>query len=111
MIVDNMVNMAVLTSKYNAIQSLAILHSFFTHSTCLFKAFCLGGSDIRTEGTFLWNRNSRLITNNDWYPGQPDNGTNAQNQDCVCISSNQGYRWDDMDCEQHHQFICEKPYV
>ncbi|CAC5387763.1 NCAN [Mytilus coruscus] len=86
--------------------------SFLRNKAVGFKrTFCLGGSDIRTEGTFLWNRNSRLISHSDWNPGQPDNGTDAQNQDCVCISSKQGYRWDDMDCEQQHQFICEKPYV
>lgn len=75
----------------------------------LFIAFCLGGTDSVTEGTFMWASSNKGITTTDWNIGQPDNYQDRQ--DCLCMESTFNYRWDDADCATQHQYICETPYV
>ena len=67
----------------------------------------VGGSDRRTEGTFLTVTGGPLLQL--WQPGAPSEGGNAQAEDCGIIENHeralQGLN--DENCNKSHTFFCE----
>ncbi|XP_052076438.1 lectin BRA-3-like [Mytilus californianus] len=77
------------------------------------KDFFIGGSDLQTEGTFLWEHSGVLINLHgsglfyDWMStNQPDNGNG--NQHCMVLAGRYGHKWNDVQCTVARAFICEK---
>ena len=46
------------------------------------------------------------LTSIDWGPDEPNN--TEDKEDCCCIYVNEGYHWNDVNCEEWHNYpICE----
>lgn len=63
----------------------------------------LGGSDIDTEGNWVWAHSKRKITYTNWAKGEP-NGKRHEN--CLHTYKGNGV-WNDIDCGYRCGFICE----
>ncbi|XP_071142115.1 C-type lectin domain family 4 member E-like [Mytilus edulis] len=72
------------------------------------KNYWLGGTDIVTEGIWIWIHSKVIITLNDWHPGQPDNFGNTTGEDCILMMKNFPYKWNDGNCHTQRSYICEK---
>ena len=66
----------------------------------------IGLSDTMIERTFLWLDQSPVDYTN-WYTRQP---SFYGNEDCVEIKPSFRYRgrWNDMNCDIEHGFICQR---
>ncbi|XP_021365376.1 perlucin-like isoform X2 [Mizuhopecten yessoensis] len=75
------------------------------------EVYWTDGSDLLTEGEWRWigqPGESHLIDGyTHWHPGQPDNA-NAEN--CLEIRAAFGFDWNDHQCYDKKNFICEAPY-
>jgi hypothetical protein len=67
----------------------------------------LGGTDQMVEGSWLWSGNPKanfdLYTN--WGDGEPSSLTVSE--DCLEYPMQWGGKWNDVDCDGEHPFICE----
>lgn len=75
----------------------------------------MGGSDLVTEGTFIWDHTNQPINLpgsgqfHDWYPpNQPDNGNGGTEQHCMAFYGRGQYQWNDVNCAVTRRFVCEK---
>ena len=74
----------------------------------------VGGSDEAVEGTFVWEGGMPLTFTN-WNTGEPNNGLNMYEEDCIVISGGLGGVWDDKPCAPPpvgagaYAFVCEHP--
>jgi len=74
------------------------------------SAWWLGGSDLYSEGDWSWNSGQQFSFTN-WHEGEPNN---AGQEDCVSMSSQEGYMWEDLDCNTGyhsdipHYTVCMK---
>ncbi|XP_035696433.1 perlucin-like protein [Branchiostoma floridae] len=64
-----------------------------------------GLTDLVQEGTFLWEDGTPLTGWSNWYSGQPDDGSSAE--DCVEWRARYGYRWNDLSCLISLYYVCE----
>jgi hypothetical protein len=65
------------------------------------------GTDAVSEGTWTWD--GPIVTYKNWRPGEPSNGLNTGEEDCMVLEGNNGGLWDDRPCSAEHSFICERP--
>ncbi|MBP9085165.1 MAG: C-type lectin domain-containing protein [Kofleriaceae bacterium] len=75
----------------------------------------LGGTDTITEGVFRWDTNE-LFSYAPWRAGEPNNGMNNFQEDCVVMQGQLiGAPWDDRPCDAAtlptaiYPFVCERP--
>jgi hypothetical protein len=71
----------------------------------------IGGSDVATEGSWLWPDGTVFYQNGpvgglftNWGQAEPNNARGGE--DCLAIRIN--YRWTDLDCTEVHHFCCEE---
>ena len=65
-----------------------------------YKDYWIGLSDLAYEGKFEWQHSiTPLGEYNDWSEGNPDN--HQGNEDCVHITGQYGWRWDDFVCDNN----------
>ncbi len=74
-------------------QSNAIVAALAVSSSAAF----IGGTDLTTEGTFVWPDGTGVIYTN-WRAGEPNNGNGAYEEDCIVIQGLLGGVWDDRPC-------------
>jgi hypothetical protein len=67
--------------------------------------FWIGLTDDSQEGVWEWLPSTETSGFADWAPGQPDNG---HNEDCAVMAHYVNYHWNDDQCDNSHNFICEK---
>ncbi|XP_062614237.1 macrophage mannose receptor 1-like [Saccostrea cucullata] len=67
--------------------------------------FWVGGTDIMSEGDWKWATSQKPVTYSDWYPGRPSDS--HHNVNCLELSHNYRYQWNDQDCRVQNHFICE----
>jgi hypothetical protein len=59
----------------------------------------IGGNDIATEGTFVWDDGTTFSFTN-WHTGEPNDGLGMYAEDCVLIAGARvGKQWDDRPCD------------
>lgn len=59
----------------------------------------IGGTDLVTEGTFLWDDGTAFVYTA-WAAGEPNNGGNTYQEDCVVIAGSRAEKlWDDRPCD------------
>jgi hypothetical protein len=63
----------------------------------------LGGNDLVTEGTWMWDDGSDLVYDN-WNSGEPNDS--GSNEDCMEMRSGDGL-WNDAVCTRVRTFVCE----
>ncbi|XP_046575353.1 perlucin-like [Haliotis rubra] len=69
--------------------------------------FYIGGTDLRAEGIFTWERPlAKKLGYRGWPPGQPDNYKG--NEHCMTLPRSFKYRWNDAPCDHKYRFICER---
>ncbi|XP_062575880.1 perlucin-like [Saccostrea cucullata] len=70
--------------------------------------FWLGGTDIQIEGEWVWTGNVEAFgTYKNWSPGEPNNA--GSNEHCLEMDMNGNYQWNDNNCQNRFNFICEIP--
>merc|ERR1711963_730422 len=74
----------------------------------------LGGTDLFSEGNWVWARNLEVFDYDDWNTGEPNNaGHSADLSDpdegCLeMLNGNAGHRWNDQACDVKKYFVCER---
>lgn len=67
----------------------------------------LGGTDLATEGTWLWVT-PEVMTYTNWRTGEPNNGgTSGIPENCMVIESDTAGTWDDRPCTRSYPALCE----
>ncbi|XP_063426598.1 perlucin-like [Mytilus trossulus] len=76
------------------------------------KDYFIGGSDLQTDGTFIWEHSGDLINLHgsgffhDWMSiYQPDNTDDLH---CMVLYGQASHMWNDVSCTYAREFICEK---
>ena len=59
------------------------------------EGYWLGGSDLLSEGTWIWDSDSSPITYTAWGVGEP---TGSPIENCIAITKNHSHYWSDEDC-------------
>ena len=58
------------------------------------------------EGVWLWEKTGVPFKFTAWHLNQPDNLMG--NQNCLMLALNKEFEWDDNNCQNHRNVICEK---
>ncbi|KAL9882736.1 lectin subunit alpha-like isoform 1-T1 [Glossina fuscipes fuscipes] len=66
----------------------------------------LGGTDLATEGQYVWTSTGKLFNYVNWSPGNPDN--DRGNEHCAYIWEKTNFQWNDGNCTIKMGFICEE---
>ncbi|XP_034329690.2 perlucin-like [Crassostrea angulata] len=70
--------------------------------------FWLGGTDVQIEGEWVWTGNVQAMGSyKNWAPGEPNNANG--NEHCLEMDMGGQYHWNDNNCENRFNFICEMP--
>jgi C-type mannose receptor len=70
------------------------------------KEFWIGANDIEIEDYWVWESDTSKLLFSDWDVGEPNNNNN---EDCGKMTwHNILYRWNDVPCQLHFHYICEK---
>ena len=64
----------------------------------------LGFRYSSSKELFVYESNGKSIVWENWITGQPDDDGR---QNCVLLQTN-GNKWIDVDCDERHEFICER---
>ncbi|XP_052078292.1 CD209 antigen-like protein C [Mytilus californianus] len=62
----------------------------------------LGGTDMDSEGNWIWNDSKKTLNLTFWRPGEPND---AGSEDCLATHTGV---WNDIPCTAEKQFVCEK---
>ncbi|KAK7498842.1 hypothetical protein BaRGS_00009934, partial [Batillaria attramentaria] len=69
----------------------------------------IGATDIFSEGTFVWLRTFEEVSGfTDWAAGEPNHAHGANSEDCVQMTGEHGWEWNDESCKELSYFVCEK---
>ncbi|XP_069140520.1 perlucin-like isoform X1 [Argopecten irradians] len=72
--------------------------------------FWIGGEDFAEEGTWVWLKSKTPISAqsySNWIGG----GSSLPitfDENCLMVTRDSGYKWEDNNCDDHYFFICEK---
>ncbi|XP_076079160.1 galactose-specific lectin nattectin-like [Mytilus galloprovincialis] len=64
----------------------------------------LGGTDMFSEGRWVWIENLESISYNNWYTNQPNGGR----ENCLVWLPYRGYFWHDSSCKKNFKFVCQR---
>jgi len=67
------------------------------------SALWIGLSDNETEGTWVWQSDSAVLSYDDWGPNQPTNNT-GRNCAMIDIATHQ---WNDTECSSLNDYLCQ----
>ncbi|VDI84108.1 Hypothetical predicted protein [Mytilus galloprovincialis] len=76
------------------------------------KDYWIGGSDLATEGVFIWENTSATVNLptstlfQGWLLNQPDN--NYGNQHCMMLAHQFDFKWNDAICDHPRDYVCEQ---
>ncbi|XP_046569538.1 perlucin-like protein [Haliotis rubra] len=65
----------------------------------------VGGTDLRSEGLWVWDIDQGSFTNTDWASGQPDSTTS---ENCLLLFQPSSFKWHDATCTGKYDYICER---
>jgi hypothetical protein len=80
-----------------------VKNSFETHAKQ--ENSWIGLSDMKIEGTFLWEYTKSAVVVTDWKDWQPDNKGNIE--DCVEIRIDWKKKWNDIACSNLRPGLCQ----
>ncbi|VDI73478.1 Hypothetical predicted protein [Mytilus galloprovincialis] len=72
------------------------------HGTAL-EWLWLGGTDMDSEGNWIWDDSKTPLNLTFWRPGEPNDAGGEED----CLASHTGV-WNDIPCTLEAQFVCEK---
>ena len=71
----------------------------------------IGFNDKNDEGNWTWSSNEPAYYLN-WAPNQPDDWFNGlEREDCVTLSIDPDYYWNDLGCRTREAFVCELSHL
>ncbi|XP_013412038.1 C-type lectin lectoxin-Thr1 [Lingula anatina] len=77
------------------------------------QGFWLGGYDLKppnttvgVDGVWTWETTNQNLTYFNWSEGEPNNW-GGTDEDCLLMTYNIGYTWNDDICTNTHVYICE----
>ncbi|XP_052083683.1 perlucin-like [Mytilus californianus] len=73
------------------------------------KFYFLGGSDIVTEGEWIWTTSRTNFTVTNWTPSAPSDDKGKEN--CLEMRKGAGYQWNDVHCDKNKTYICQRPLL
>lgn len=65
----------------------------------------LGGSDILSEGSWVWVGSGEAFSYTGWHPTEPNNYHGGEH--CAMMMYNNNQNWADTNCADRNCFICE----
>ena len=68
--------------------------------------FWLDGTDMLTEGHWIWASTIEPWEFTNWHPGEPNGGTG---NNCLEFGSHWNFTWNDEVCSHQKHFVCEIP--
>ncbi|CAC5395278.1 unnamed protein product [Mytilus coruscus] len=71
------------------------------------KTYWLGGTDIVTEGIWMWTTSQTLFTFTDWNDNNPSNDGGSEH--CLEMRYQIDYKWNDNYCDETCNYICQGP--
>nr|KAG5703315.1 hypothetical protein BaRGS_025557 [Batillaria attramentaria] len=72
-----------------------------------YSTLWIGGTDVFSEGYWIWAGSKQPLTFTDWAPGEPNHAGGDTNEDCLQLYAHKGLMWNDEDCRQTTRFVCE----
>ncbi|XP_045211380.1 perlucin-like [Mercenaria mercenaria] len=64
----------------------------------------LGGTDLSTEGEWIWINSHSDMTYTKWRPTEPNNSAHDEN----CLEMDKNGLWNDRPCHYVQKYVCEK---
>ncbi|VDI67661.1 perlucin-like [Mytilus galloprovincialis] len=72
----------------------------------------ISGTDLLVDGEWIWAKEGRSIDYFRWAPGQPDSASmNLGGEDCIELVRGSNFMWNDVPCQKHINFVCERPFM
>ncbi|KAH3893963.1 asialoglycoprotein receptor 1-like [Dreissena polymorpha] len=68
--------------------------------------FWMDGTDITTEGQWIWESTGEYFEIYDWSPGEPNQS--GGEEDCMSFFRLYDYHWNDEHCNRPEGYVCEK---
>lgn len=65
----------------------------------------LGGSDLLSEGSWVWMGSGEAFSYTGWHPTEPNNYHGGEH--CAMMMYNNNQNWADTNCADRNCFICE----
>ena len=83
---------------------LAALGSYLLSAGVEEKHWWTGGTDVDSEGDWVWSSSLSSVGQFIWSPGQPDG---AEEQNCLYLNPHYGYSGRDDNCHIRKQPLCQ----
>ncbi|KAL4224914.1 hypothetical protein ACF0H5_015610 [Mactra antiquata] len=72
-----------------------------------------GGHDRRSDGEWQWfhaqTHQYTPVTYTHWSPGEPDYAVSDDEEHCLALEGNDGFKWQSASCRLDKYVVCEKP--
>ncbi|XP_025097816.1 perlucin-like protein isoform X1 [Pomacea canaliculata] len=70
-----------------------------------YASMWLGGTDVFSEGFWIWAGSKQPLGFVDWHTGEPSNS--RPGEDCLMLYKSVNYQWNDGPCNTATKFVCE----
>ncbi|XP_045183156.2 perlucin-like protein isoform X2 [Mercenaria mercenaria] len=92
------------SSEENTFLATVLKASTHRNRSC---SYYIGLTDKEVEGQWKWVTSKTLVGISHWYPGEPNNHEN-RDEDCVCFWRAEPGSWNDITCSSSNLYICER---
>ncbi|KAI8120437.1 C-type lectin 37Da [Lucilia cuprina] len=93
-------------ASYESAQELSELSNYLIKRYSKNFNTWLSGSDLDSEGLWIWYNTGEVMIYADWFEGQPDNFMGIEH--CAhLLSIGSKYRMNDEDCKSRRNYICQ----
>ena len=82
------------------------------------QSYWLSGTDLVTEGKFVWMSNGKEFSYTNWIEGEPSGKAGTDREHCIHIWDAYFPKWNDRSCDDDARYLalCEaatqiRPYV
>lgn len=71
--------------------------------------FWIGATNLDNDDrSFFWSGTNLGLTYTDWPAGEPSHTYAGDNENCVLLSRQYDYRWNDFSCNYPQYYACEE---
>ncbi|CAG2232265.1 SLC13A2_3_5 [Mytilus edulis] len=74
------------------------------------KDYWIGGSDLATEGVFIWENTSATVNlpTSTLFQGWAQGHPGIDNQHCMMLGYQLDFKWNDATCDYPRDYVCEQ---
>ena len=92
------------------VKNYALTANSFVLSDIQHCDFWTGGTDVQTEGHWVWNHTGDPLAFTNWHTLEPNNGSGDEH--CLWLDWYFNWKWNDATCNRQRAcFICETQKV